>query len=298
MNYCPAYSYQPVSPSKAFKEDVMKIVNPLLENMKSNSGNAYQQRNLDAYDLKPEPTSFSRESSNGNNEDLINRIKVVEKDINDINKALYIPNPEIIKRLDSLTQMYNTLKDSQSKPWDWKCKNVNFEELKQSKPSEDIKKMNEKVNLVVNSLKDQETQVQNLVKEIANLKNAQSSSPSSFEGGEIESKIKKIEKLQSDTSGIIDSLISKLEQTNKAVTEMEKKCDTKIKQIKIPEINTEDFVTNAEVNDVITQIDDKIEQIINHVDTKMKTQVKSIEESQNKSTQLLEKKIKGIISNI
>lgn len=61
----------------------------------------------------------------------------------------------------------------------------------------------------------------------------------------------------------------------------------------MPDLEKLDFVTTEEINDVISQIDDKINQISKLGESNLKSQVKQLEEAQVKSAQQLEKKIKG-----
>ena len=101
MNHYRAYQYQQ-SPSKAFKEDVLRIVIPFFES------------------FKPKFESPSRQKDAESNEIFI--------EWNPLNiQSASPPNSEITKRLDSLTQMYNELNKACSKPCDCKWKNIDFD---------------------------------------------------------------------------------------------------------------------------------------------------------------------------
>lgn len=102
MNYPSVYP-QHAEPSKTFTEDVLKIVNQVIDDLKANLHDPSSHKN--------EPGSYINQASSQPNEELVSKIKQVEKDIKDTDKALYSLNSDLTKRLDNLTQIYNSLKD-------------------------------------------------------------------------------------------------------------------------------------------------------------------------------------------
>lgn len=106
-------------------------------------------------------------------------------------------------------------------------------------------------------------------------------------------KINKLEAANNEVSQKYDNLVAKLEQTAKAAAQAEQNCDKKIKQIKIPDIESLDFVSTEEINDLVTQIDNKLNQVGKLSDTNLKAQIKAVEETHNKSMKEIDKRIKG-----
>ena len=99
-------------------------------------------------------------------------------------------------------------------------------------------------------------------------------------------KIKKLEQSQIDISAKYDSLASKLDQTNKAVSQVDLNCDKKIRQAKIPASNKNDLGSNPLLDSIVAALETKI--------TEMDSQIAKLEQNQIKTYKDLDKKIKGI----
>ena len=163
---------------------------------------------------------------------------------------------------------------------------------------EKIVKENQRIDILERIVKDNQSEsqaeIERLKRQIETSKPKQSSSSSPALNEELTAKIVALEKNLDYYSKKIDSLTGKLEQTNKDVADVEKKCDKKIKQIQIPDLSSLDFVSTEEINDLIGQIDEKINQFKEQSDTNLKAMAKSLDESHNKAIQAIEKKVKGI----
>ena len=263
---------EPISPSRAFKEDVMKVVKPIFDDIRSKGLNTKEESK--AFVVAPEQLVASKpKESSPINDDIIIKINKQDKAIENINKALS-QQPNIIKKLDSLTDMCNSLKDSKDQPC--KCKGV---------PHEETKKIDAKVGSMTESLKNHDGQIQQIVKEISTLKKKDSGAQT-LEVQGLENKIKKLELLQADISAKYDSLAAKLELTNKGISQVEQNWDKKIKLIKIPDIDKLNFVSSSTFETFGHSVEEKI--------TEMDEQMAKSEQSHNKLIKDIEKKIKDI----
>ena len=163
---------------------------------------------------------------------------------------------------------------------------------------EKIVKENQRIDILERIVKDNQSETQaeieRLKRQIETSKPKQSSSSSSALNEELVARIEDFEKKLDNYSKKIDSLTGKLEQANKTIADVEQKCDKKIKQIQIPDLKSLDFVSTEEINDLIGQIDEKIDQIKEQSDTNLKAMAKSLDESHKKAIQTIENKIKGI----
>ena len=268
------------SPSRAFKEDVLKVLNPLIKEIRASSATPEKETAKNIIEVNVEEAH--KQAQEVKNE-LLNMISKNQKEIEDVNKVILQQNPNIIKRLDTLTDKYNQIKDIKPQPCQWKCKG--------SLP-EDTKKIDAKVSSAYDTLGTHENQLQVIIKELKALKKKESESKQpNFE--ELFNKINSLEKLNDEISEKYENLVSKLEQTNKTVSQIDQNWDKKIKQIKIPDIQNLNFVSPDEINELISQIDTKLNQVGKLSDNNLKTQIKTIEESQNKSQKEVDKKIKG-----
>lgn len=100
---------------------------------------------------------------------------------------------------------------------------MDFEELKSAPKAagDEVKKVSNKLKTFEETLTIQDKALSSLLKEIAGLKKKEEAPASPDEA--TTNKLKKLEKLQTETASMLDDIIGKLEQTNKSVSDVEQK---------------------------------------------------------------------------
>lgn len=103
-----------VSPSKAFKDDVLQVVNPLIEDLKLNMNQSDPFKA--PVHARVEESKRQGQGSEANNDVLTSRLLDAEKEIKNLNKALAQKNADVNSRVDDLEAKFAALKNAVPPP--------------------------------------------------------------------------------------------------------------------------------------------------------------------------------------
>lgn len=108
--------------------------------------------------------------------------------------------------------------------------------------------------------------------------------------------MKQFEKLQNESSQLVDNVIDKLEDTQESINNLEEKVNSGLKQA--ANTKNKDSVEHDELEDAVAKLDKKISQLKKDSDNHVKLQFKTLEDSLNNTTTQYAQKFDEITHNL
>lgn len=235
-NFAPTNLFPTVKPSEAFREDVLKVMNPIISKLKQDlQGSVAESSPVPRLNI--EEASRPKNDTHNENE-VLDRLQKLENEFKKLARSTENDNESHFRDLESLTQKVNKLESNKPQPCQCKCKDLN----------------------VAEKLDDVNRKLQSLQKDTEGLKNLDRGTDNKEDITKLSTKIKELDKKESIMSSLVDDIATRLEELQNEVGDVPQNVNQKLDKASRPDLTQFNFVNEERLKKAMSDLEKKMPQ--------------------------------------